>query len=47
MIARSKVVNPISTYICNTKDKINRVSVGFPCQALAQEAEMDFIDYGI
>jgi len=43
--ARSKVTHPISEYICNQKDKIRRVTVGFPCQALAQEAEMDLVEY--
>lgn len=42
---RVKVTNPISDYICNTRGKIRRVTVGFPCMALAQEAEMDLIEY--
>jgi len=43
--AREKVVKPISNYICNGKPKIQRSSVAYPCQALAQEAEMSLTDY--
>jgi aminopeptidase len=43
--ARQKVIDPISTYICNGKPHIHRSSVAYPCQALAQEAEMSLIDY--
>ena len=43
--ARQKVVKPISNYICNGKPHIKRSSVGYPCQALAQEAEMSLTDY--
>jgi aminopeptidase len=43
--ARSKVVHPISEYVCNSKPKMYRCSVGFPCMALAQEAEMSFSEY--
>lgn len=42
---REKIVKPISNYICNGKPKIQRSSVAFPCQALAQEAEMSLTDY--
>lgn len=42
---RRKVVQPISNYIVNRKDKIRRCTVGFPCVALAQEAEMSLGDY--
>ena len=42
---RGKVTHPISDYVCNGKPDIYRVTVGFPCQALAQEAEMDLVDY--
>ena len=45
IVARRKIVNPISDYIVNAKDKIRRCTVGFPCQALAQEAEMDLVEY--
>lgn len=43
--ARSKVVHSISDYICNERDKIRRSSVAYPCQALAQEAEMSLTEY--
>ncbi|MFH0808560.1 MAG: aminopeptidase [archaeon] len=43
--ARDKVVKPISTYICNGKPHIQRSSVAYPCNALAQEAEMSLTDY--
>src|SRR3989344_5845337 len=42
---REKVTKPIRDYITEEKPKIYRVTVGFPCMALAQEAEMDFVDY--
>jgi len=45
IVARRKIVNPISDYIVNAKDKIRRCTVGFPCNALAQEAEMDLVEY--
>lgn len=43
--SREKIIHPISDYIVNQKDKILRCTVGFPCPAFAQEAEMDLIDY--
>jgi len=43
--ARQKITHPISEYICNGKPNIQRSSVAFPCQALAQEAEMDLTEY--
>jgi len=43
--ARQKVTKEISNYICNERDKIRRSTVAFPCQALAQEAEMDLTEY--
>ena len=42
---RRKVVQPIGDYVVNEKDKIKRVTIGFPCYALAQEAEMSFNEY--
>jgi len=42
---RQKILKPISDYIVNGKPNIKRCTVGFPCQALAQEAEMDITDY--
>lgn len=43
--ARQKIVQPITDYIVNEKSKIRRCTVGFPCMALAQEAEMSLVDY--
>ncbi|MCU0642296.1 MAG: aminopeptidase [archaeon] len=43
--ARQKIVKPISDYIVNEKDKIRRCTVGFPCPAYAQEAEMSLTEY--
>ncbi len=43
--ARQKITRKISDYIVNGKPKIYRVTVGFPCEALAQEAEMSMVDY--
>ncbi len=45
LTARAKVTRQISDYIVNEKDKILRCTVGYPCTALAQEAEMDLVDY--
>lgn len=45
IIARQRVVHPISDYICNEKDKIRRCTIAYPCNALAQEAEMSLTDY--
>jgi len=42
---RQKVTRKISDLICNNKPAMHRVSVGFPCQALAQDAEMSLTDY--
>lgn len=45
MAARQKIIKPISNYICNGKPHIKRSSVAYPCQALAQEAEMSLTEY--
>lgn len=45
MAARQKVTKPIMNYIVNERDKIRRSSVGYPCMALAQEAEMSLEEY--
>ena len=42
---RQKITHPISDYIVNEKNKIRRVTAGFPCMARAQEAEMSLVDY--
>ncbi|MFH1801221.1 MAG: aminopeptidase [archaeon] len=43
--ARQKIIHPISTYICNEKDKIHRCTIAYPVYALAQEAEMSLTEY--
>ncbi len=43
--ARAKVTKKISDLICNNKPKMHRCTVGFPCQALAQDAEMSLNEY--
>jgi aminopeptidase len=45
IMLRKKIIKPISDYIVNRKDKIRRVTIGFPCFALAQEAEMSINEY--
>jgi aminopeptidase len=42
---RQKITRKISDLVCNNKPKMHRVTVGFPCQALAQDAEMSLTDY--
>lgn len=42
---RQKIIRPISNYIVNAKDKIKRCSVGYPCMALAQEAELPLHEF--
>lgn len=43
--ARAKVTKKISDLICSNKPKMHRCTVAFPCQALAQEAEMSLNEY--
>jgi len=43
--ARQKITKPITDYVVNGKPNIHRSTVAFPCQALAQEAEMSLTDY--
>lgn len=45
MTARTKVIHPISDYVCNEKSKIKRCTIAYPCLALAQEAEMSLTEY--
>lgn len=45
MTERAKITSQIYDYIANERDKIWRCSVGFPCPALAQEANMSLVDY--
>jgi len=42
---RQKIMHKISDYIVNTQDKIRRVTIAYPCLALAQEAEMSLNEY--
>jgi len=42
---RSKITHSIREHITNSKPLMHRVTVGFPCQALAQEAEMSLNEY--
>lgn len=45
MSERQKITRPITSYIVNERDKIRRSTVGYPCLALAQEAEMSLEEY--
>ena len=42
---RQKLLHPISDYIVNTREKIKRVTIAYPCIAFAQEAEMSLTEY--
>ena len=42
---RSRVTEPISDYIVNAKPKIHRVSLDYPTNSLAQDAEMSLEEY--
>ena len=42
---RNKVTNKITDYIVNAKPKIHRVTLDFPTNALAQDAEMSLEEY--
>jgi len=42
---RGKIVHPIGDYICNTRDKIRRVTIAYPSIAQAQEASMSLSEY--
>lgn len=45
MSERLKITRPITNYIVNERAKIRRSTVGYPCLALAQEAEMSLVEY--
>src|SRR3989344_3309199 len=49
IVSRRKVTKPISDYIVNSADKkegwMKRVTIGFPCNSLAQEAGMSLNEY--
>lgn len=42
---RKIVTRPISDHINNARDKMRRATVGYPCLALAQEAEMSLDEF--
>lgn len=42
---REKVLDPISDYIVNTREKIRRVTIAYPILSQAQEAEMSLTEY--
>ena len=42
---RQIVTRPITNYVVNERGKIRRATVGYPCLALAQEAEMSLSEY--
>jgi aminopeptidase len=42
---RSKLLYPISDYVCNTPNKIRRVTIAYPSIAQAQDAEMSLTEY--
>ncbi|MBS3076189.1 aminopeptidase [Candidatus Pacearchaeota archaeon] len=46
VVSRGKVMRPIGDYICNSpKNVMRRVTIAYPCRALAQDAEMSFDEY--
>ncbi len=42
---RGKIMHKISDYVCNEKDEIRRITIAYPCLALAQDAEMSLNEY--
>ena len=42
---RRELLNPISSYVCNTREKIKRVTIAYPCPAMAQEASMSLSEW--
>lgn len=45
LATRQAVTRKVTNYIVNERDKIRRSTVGYPCEALAQEAEMSLEEY--
>lgn len=46
MTSRAKVTKPIVEYVCNNdKNVMRRVTIAYPCIALAQDAEMSLNEY--
>jgi len=42
---RQAILHKISDYIVNTREKIRRVTIGYPCLSLAQDADMSLTEY--
>jgi len=42
---RQKITSKISDYVVNAKPAIHRVTIAYPCQALAQEADMSLTEW--
>ena len=42
---RGKMMHVVSDYVCNTREKIRRVTIAYPSIAQAQDAEMSLTDY--
>jgi aminopeptidase len=42
---RKKIMSPISDYVVNTRDKIKRVTIAYPCVAQAIESNMSFTEW--
>jgi len=45
LTTRQKVLQPLSDYIVNTKEKIRRVTIAYPCLSHAIEAEMSLTEW--
>tara|TARA_Y100000310_G_C20687703_1_gene820163 strand:- start:2294 stop:3370 length:1077 start_codon:yes stop_codon:yes gene_type:complete len=45
LTTRQKITKPISDYVVNTRDKIRRVTIAYPCLSHAQEAEMSLTEW--
>jgi aminopeptidase len=42
---RAKITRKITDLVCNNQPNMHRTTIAFPCQALAQDAEMSLIEY--
>lgn len=42
---RKKLLHPITEWIVEKRERIRRVTVAYPCLALAQEADMSLVEY--
>ena len=43
--SRKKILKPISDYIVNSRPKMKRVTISYPCLSHAQEAEMSLVEW--